>query len=478
MVEIANREELRNWFFEGSENYAIAIGTRATLRSIPVLHNVDFEKRGEEKFSDILLLIFRSASLALLISVRDSYQEDDILFGIVSDVSVDADDAAAELIGPSNIILRNSPNAVFVAMGVSSVCSALTRALPDSAATLDTALREAEEATTHALRALENVEDPAFWREVSEDARALDESEGFAAVHERALWTTDLPDMLLDELMQFVSMLRSLPDDWQVWVDWYNDRIRGAPFDEALELKKALIPNEIWEQGPAVVNAEIARIIEEHERQKADAQDPSVRDLGGGKPPPEPPARHSLGGGDGADLGPASAHLFELTVIFDCALDDPRAGPALRGFSNDLRQRLVGLIAKQPHPLVLRNSWQVDALTIEMQTVVSGSVLLKLNGTLVAVAAIVTILSGLDGAVDRLDRTFNWAEETIPVTAERLVDWVGETVEAMKQDGQEDPVPILDYEIVGRNEDDVINELFEAEQASRLRRMGGDYPVQ
>lgn len=60
--------------------------------------------------------------------------------------------------------------------------------------------------------------------------------------------------------------LLELDEGWEVWTDWYDARLRGDPVDWDLEEKRVLIPEEIWEQGPKVVNAEIARLIEAHRR--------------------------------------------------------------------------------------------------------------------------------------------------------------------------------------------------------------------
>jgi hypothetical protein len=52
---------------------------------------------------------------------------------------------------------------------------------------------------------------------------------------------------------------------WEVWTDWYEARLAGDaadPPNEALEVARATIPDEIWKQGPAVVNAEIKRLID------------------------------------------------------------------------------------------------------------------------------------------------------------------------------------------------------------------------
>ncbi len=62
------------------------------------------------------------------------------------------------------------------------------------------------------------------------------------------------------------SALLARDEGWEVWTDWYDARLRGDPVDWDLEEKRVLIPEEIWAQGPKVVNAEIARLIEEHRR--------------------------------------------------------------------------------------------------------------------------------------------------------------------------------------------------------------------
>jgi hypothetical protein len=64
------------------------------------------------------------------------------------------------------------------------------------------------------------------------------------------------------------AALLAANEGWEVWVDWYEARLAGDathPPNEALEIARATIPDEIWQQGPAVVNAEIKRLIGEHE---------------------------------------------------------------------------------------------------------------------------------------------------------------------------------------------------------------------
>lgn len=56
--------------------------------------------------------------------------------------------------------------------------------------------------------------------------------------------------------------LLSAGDDWDVWTDWYDDRLAGKrPWRRSLEIARATLPDDLWEQGPKAVNAEIKRLI-------------------------------------------------------------------------------------------------------------------------------------------------------------------------------------------------------------------------
>jgi hypothetical protein len=63
------------------------------------------------------------------------------------------------------------------------------------------------------------------------------------------------------------SALLAADEGWEVWTDWYEARLAGDaahPPNEALEVARVTIPDEIWRQGPAAVNAEIKRLIDLH----------------------------------------------------------------------------------------------------------------------------------------------------------------------------------------------------------------------
>jgi hypothetical protein len=51
--------------------------------------------------------------------------------------------------------------------------------------------------------------------------------------------------------------------DWQVWTDWYEDRLEGRIREDERELAYVRIEEALWNQSPAAVNGEIKRLIDE-----------------------------------------------------------------------------------------------------------------------------------------------------------------------------------------------------------------------
>jgi GTPase SAR1 family protein len=54
--------------------------------------------------------------------------------------------------------------------------------------------------------------------------------------------------------------LRSLDAGFEVWIDWYQDRIDGKPFDWEIERQWALLSKEQLSQSPAEINAYLKRL--------------------------------------------------------------------------------------------------------------------------------------------------------------------------------------------------------------------------
>jgi hypothetical protein len=68
------------------------------------------------------------------------------------------------------------------------------------------------------------------------------------------LWSAGAPGWAKEA---WIDLRGSLPseENWEVWVDWYELRLRGGSLGEDYELVFASVPQEEWVKGPAAANA-------------------------------------------------------------------------------------------------------------------------------------------------------------------------------------------------------------------------------
>ncbi len=123
----------------------------------------------------------------------------------------------------------------------------------------------------------------AIWAALAADATQIDDGASAADIAGSPLWPAERPREIAELWRKLKRDLHAAGEDWDVWTDWYEARLAGKRSNKKLEIARATIPNEIWEQGPAVVNAHIKNLIAQHKRRPA-KKDP--------KPPaiPQPPS--------------------------------------------------------------------------------------------------------------------------------------------------------------------------------------------
>jgi hypothetical protein len=89
---------------------------------------------------------------------------------------------------------------------------------------------------------------------VDDDATMIDRGATGPEVAGHPLWPNGSPNWASDSWRQLKIALLGAGEGWEVWTDWYEARLAGdaaQPPNEALEIARAMIPDEIWEQGPA-----------------------------------------------------------------------------------------------------------------------------------------------------------------------------------------------------------------------------------
>jgi hypothetical protein len=79
------------------------------------------------------------------------------------------------------------------------------------------------------------------------------------------LWPGSMPDWAFSEWAVLEQALLDANEDWEVWTDWYEARLKDGPAHQSIEVGIATISASTWYEGPRVVNAEIRSILMEGE---------------------------------------------------------------------------------------------------------------------------------------------------------------------------------------------------------------------
>lgn len=127
----------------------------------------------------------------------------------------------------------------------------------------DKAIRDLYDAETRANDAIHAVEVDAasidFWNSPDRQVRF---SRQFV---ETRLWLREIPDWAISSWTALKRVLATAGDDWDVWIDWYEDRLAGRPsLGENFDIAFATLPNDLWRGEPAALNARIAALLAEH----------------------------------------------------------------------------------------------------------------------------------------------------------------------------------------------------------------------
>jgi hypothetical protein len=131
----------------------------------------------------------------------------------------------------------------------------------------------------------------AFWSAVSVDATRVEEEKASASVIAGSpLWPQGQPEQLQSLWQDMKAALHAEKQDWEVWADWYDARLKGKRSNRKFEIARSLIANKTWDKGPAIVNAEIKRLIEELKPPppEDDSKPPSPKPAAPGAPLPLP----------------------------------------------------------------------------------------------------------------------------------------------------------------------------------------------
>ena len=244
---ISDKELLEAWLSGQSREAAIAIAARAALRVAPLAVRLSRNHQSVEAFEDVATLasaIFRSCASA---RVGARYPVRITEFRKAAYVVASRAEGSVDLHGRLGARCRVRRFLCCIR------CLRRFRCLRREYCVRDRLVTTAAAAASKA-----DARDPAasidaMWEEVRVDAASIEGSR-VNPLSDLPLWSNGAPEW---GSLAWSSLQEALPDgeNWEVWTDWYNERLRGVSRGEDYELVFASVPIDVWDKGPAAANA-------------------------------------------------------------------------------------------------------------------------------------------------------------------------------------------------------------------------------
>jgi hypothetical protein len=235
---LTSKEDLVNWLGGKPRDVASCIAMRASLRSVPAgltqLHGLARTATPHDK----LLRMFRSLAAIWAIAAFPSRRE--------------------------------TLTAVVVASRSGSVSANIERAARFATASTvgesdAVAVEFAQESIDCAIEAIAvSGKQPFrdFLRACATDAEILDQRTSPTVLALSQLWPGGVPPRWCLEDIEELKMLLADGDGWDVWTDWYQDRLNGNTPNQSLEAARVTIPEELW-KSPRKANEYIRGLVTE-----------------------------------------------------------------------------------------------------------------------------------------------------------------------------------------------------------------------
>ncbi len=68
------------------------------------------------------------------------------------------------------------------------------------------------------------------------------------------LWFRGSPRFVSERWIRLRKFLISLDEGWEVWIEWYDERVKGTPSDPEFDIARASIDEKVWKGGAKTAN--------------------------------------------------------------------------------------------------------------------------------------------------------------------------------------------------------------------------------
>jgi hypothetical protein len=235
--QIDDPNSLLIWLNTQSREAAVVIAARAALRVSPlVVHAVQglLSPDLERAVAQLTGAVLRAAALARFVAKHPNRAGE---FRNAADAANRVVLLVSQAAGHSAAALGATKAAMATAISIFAVAS-----------------NNAANAANAALDATVGVSSTKLvWEEIQADVSAL-EKLGAGALGDFPLWSRNIPQWANYAWAELRALLPE-GENWEVWIDWYEERLRGGSHGEDYELVFASVPQEEWDKGSAAANA-------------------------------------------------------------------------------------------------------------------------------------------------------------------------------------------------------------------------------
>jgi hypothetical protein len=252
-VDFSDIDAARTWLDSQSRDVLVAIAARAALRVFPLIVDTYLRSGSQAFASGLALPVFRAAATAWFAARYPpdrKYMRNAAAVKAAETASIRLADTAATVYAVDAAAhatravaedpVKSAEATLYAASGASDCIASDTSAR--------TQLLAAIAADTFIINAT-----------AGQDSR---EAVGIE-VTGKPLWPGEIPAWAADAWAQLRAALKREEEDWEVWLDWYEDRLAGrASRDPALDRALASFYEELWAQGPRAVNATIRELLD------------------------------------------------------------------------------------------------------------------------------------------------------------------------------------------------------------------------
>ena len=241
-ITFEDDEAVKSWLKEQSDDVAVVFAARAALRVLPTITLSRWPRSTRTTTREIILRVFRAASTAWAVAAYPGHRS--ALNSAARDALVGLGDVSA----PSPIRA-----AVYASATASGAPDATSRASTVIGYALDAAGSRGREAFQSLLDAL------------ATDAGLLSDRFSPVTLANSKLWPGNEPNWVRPSWDELRFSLLNADEYWEVWITWYEARLRGDTTNQDEEIARVTIANEIWEQDEDTINTHIKELLEERE---------------------------------------------------------------------------------------------------------------------------------------------------------------------------------------------------------------------